>query len=108
MLDGRFGLCVWAAVALLTTTLGASAAGAVTLGDVSEAEIQNAKPGEIIRVWPQVGGAPQNAKAYRILYRSTGIKGEPIPVTGAIFIPQGDAPRGAAPSLPGPIPRRAW
>ncbi|MGI9404132.1 MAG: alpha/beta fold hydrolase [Hyphomicrobium sp.] len=77
--------------------LAASAAGAVTLGDVSESEIRNAKPGQIVRVWPQEGGAPQNAKAYRILYRSTGLKGEPIAVSGAVIFFEGEAPRGGRP-----------
>ncbi|MCK5549991.1 MAG: hypothetical protein KAI41_05620, partial [Hyphomicrobiaceae bacterium] len=77
--------------------LAASSAGPITLGDVSESEIRNAKPGQIIRVWPQVGGAQPNAKAYRILYRSTGLDGEPIPVSGAIIIPDGEAPPGGRP-----------
>jgi hypothetical protein len=60
---------------------------AVTLGDVSEAEIRAAKPGHILRVYPQIGGASSNAKAYRILYRSTGLNSEPIAVSGTIIFP---------------------
>ena len=97
MLDGRFGCLLWAAIAFFLNVLAASAAGAVSLGDVSESEIRKAKPGQIIRVWPQMGGAPQNAKAYRILYRSTGLNGEPIPVSGAIIIPEGEGPRSGRP-----------
>jgi acetyl esterase/lipase len=37
---------------------------------------------------------PGNSDAFRFLYRSTGLKGEPIPVSGAIFIPSGPAPAG--------------
>ena len=43
----------------------------------------------IIRVWPLESGGPGNSDAFRFLYRSTGSKGEPIPVSGAIFIPSG-------------------
>lgn len=99
MLDSRLGWFVWAALAILMSVRTANAAGGATLGDVSEFEIRNAKPGQIIRVWPQVGGGPENAKAYRILYRSTGLNGEPIPVSGAIFIPEGKAPRGGRPII---------
>lgn len=63
------------------------------LGDVGSREIIAAKPGRILRVWPQVGGSVASAKAYRILYRSTGLNGEPIAVSGAILFPDGPAPR---------------
>jgi len=52
------------------------------------------KPGSIIRVWPLVGGSPDGGEAFRILYRSTGLKGEPISVSGAIYIPPGKPPAG--------------
>ena len=99
MLGARCGLSICATAAFFISGLAASSAGPITLGDVSESEIRNAKPGEIIRVWPQVGGAPQNAKAYRILYRSTGLNGEPIAVSGAIIFPEGKAPRGGRPVI---------
>ncbi|MEE8099343.1 MAG: hypothetical protein V3T13_05360, partial [Hyphomicrobium sp.] len=99
MLGARCGLSICATVAFFISGLAASSAGPITLGDVSESEIRNAKPGQIIRVWPQVGGAPQNAKAYRILYRSTGLNGEPIAVSGAIIFPEGKAPRGGRPVI---------
>lgn len=51
-------------------------------------------PGGIIRVWPLEGGAPAGADAFRVMYRSTGLEGQPIEVTGAIFIPQGPPPPG--------------
>jgi acetyl esterase/lipase len=53
------------------------------------------KPGSIIRVWPLEGGGPGGGEAFRVLYRSTGLNGEPIAVSGAIFIPPGDAPPGS-------------
>ena len=66
---------------------------AVTLGDVTQSEIRAAKPGHVLRIYPQIGGASSNAKAYRILYRSTGSGGEPIAVSGTVIFPAGPAPR---------------
>jgi acetyl esterase/lipase len=63
------------------------------LYDVEPGEIAG-KPGSIIRVWPIESGGPGNSEAFRFLYRSTGLNGEPIPVSGAIFIPSGPAPAG--------------
>jgi pimeloyl-ACP methyl ester carboxylesterase len=82
--------------------LAASAALALGLGfgpcpeafavyDVKPGEIRG-KSGSIIRVWPLEGGGPGGGDAFRILYRSTGLNGEPIAVSGAIFIPPGPAP----------------
>ena len=62
------------------------------LGLVHDASAK--KPGSILRVWPLVGGSPDGGEAFRILYRSTGLKGEPIAVSGAIYIPPGKPPAG--------------
>ena len=78
------------ALALLLS-LGVEPAEA--LYDVEPGEIPGA-PGTIIRVWALESGGPSNSDAFRFLYRSTGLKGEPIPVSGAIFIPSGPAPDG--------------
>jgi acetyl esterase/lipase len=51
-------------------------------------------PGSIVRVWPLEGGGPGNSGAFRILYRSTGMNGEPIEVSGAIYWNPGPAPAG--------------
>ena len=60
-----------------------------------EARRGRGRPGSIIRVWPLDGGGPSGAAtAFRILYRSTGPSGEPIAVSGAIFIPPGPPPAG--------------
>ena len=69
---------------------------AEALYDVQPGEIPG-RPGTIIRIWPLEGGGPSlggNANAFRFLYRSTGLNGQPIPVSGAIFIPSGPAPAG--------------
>jgi acetyl esterase/lipase len=61
--------------------------------EVSPAEIRKAKPGKVFHIHPQVGGAPANAKAFRIIYRSTNLKGEPIAVSGTVIYPAGPAPK---------------
>jgi acetyl esterase/lipase len=66
---------------------------AEALYDVEPGEVPG-KPGTIIRVWPLEGGGPGDSDAFRFLYRSTGPKGETIPVSGAIFIPSGPVPAG--------------
>lgn len=57
------------------------------------------KPGSILRVWPLIGGSPDGGEAFRILYRSTGLKGQPISVSGAIYIPPGKPPAGGWPVI---------
>lgn len=61
--------------------------------DVSPAQLRKAKPGYVFHIYPQIGGAPANAKAFRIIYRSTNLKGEPIAVSGTVIYPAGPAPR---------------
>ena len=41
--------------------------------------------------------APQGASAYRILYWSTGLAGQPIQVSGVVIVPDGAAPAGGRP-----------
>ncbi|MDA7945970.1 MAG: lipase family protein [Hyphomicrobiaceae bacterium] len=62
--------------------------------NVSEKEL-NGPPGTIVRIWaPPVGWDVPGMHSFRILYRSRGLKGEPIAVSGAIFFPHGPAPEG--------------
>jgi pimeloyl-ACP methyl ester carboxylesterase len=53
-------------------------------------------PGTLIRSEP-MAFAPAGAQAYRVLYRSTGMHGEPIAVSGVIVVPPGPAPEGGRP-----------
>ena len=80
--SGAFAMC-----------LGLGGDLAEALYEVKPGEIAG-KPGSIIRVWPLESGGPGDSDAFRFLYRSTGVKGEPIPVSGAIFTPSGPAPAG--------------
>jgi len=86
-----------AAAGILAAFLSLGAGGAAkALYDVEPSEIPG-KPGSIIRIWPLEGGGPGmggNGEAFRILYRSTDPSGRPIPVSGAIYIPNGPAPAG--------------
>jgi acetyl esterase/lipase len=92
-MSNRLLVSVWrVGVALLIVAASVRPVAADMLGDVTEAEIRTAKPGAIIRLWPLLGGAPESAKAYRVLYRSTGLNDEPIAVSGAIIFPDGPAP----------------
>ncbi len=52
-------------------------------------------PGTIIRSETMLG--PTGAAATRVLYRSTGLNGEPIAVSGVVIVPQGAAPAGGRP-----------
>jgi acetyl esterase/lipase len=56
--------------------------------------VEASGPGSILNVWPLAGGGPGNSEAFRILYRSTGLNGEPIEVSGAIYWNPGAAPPG--------------
>jgi pimeloyl-ACP methyl ester carboxylesterase len=49
--------------------------------------------GALIRSEP-MAGAPADAAAYRILYRSVGMHDEPIAVSGVVIVPRGPAPAG--------------
>lgn len=72
----------------------AVAALAVLLCVLPVPEAAAKKPGAILNVWPLIGGSPDGGEAFRILYRSTGLNGEPIEVSGAIYIPPGAPPAG--------------
>lgn len=49
------------------------------------------QPGTLVRQEP-MEGAPLGAAAYRVLYRSIGLQGEPIFVSGVVIVPAGDPP----------------
>ena len=53
-------------------------------------------PGTLICSEP-MAFAPAGAQAYRVLYRSIGMHGEPIAVSGVIVVPPGPAPAGGRP-----------
>jgi pimeloyl-ACP methyl ester carboxylesterase len=90
---GRYLGGLLCAAALVLPTGKASAQ--TPFYDASAAEIAGA-PGTLIRSEP-MAFAPAGAQAYRVLYRSTGMRGEPIAVSGVIVVPPGHAPAGGRP-----------
>jgi acetyl esterase/lipase len=85
-------LSVLAVLALAPTLARAQPLPGVKL-DVPAADIARAKPGTVLRIHPQIGGAPANAKAFRIVYRSTGLNGEPIAVSATVIYPADSPPK---------------
>jgi acetyl esterase/lipase len=55
-------------------------------------------PGSIIRM-EAMEGAPSKASAFRILYRSIGLYGEPIAVSGVVVVPADTPPASGRPIL---------
>jgi acetyl esterase/lipase len=55
-------------------------------------------PGAVLRAEPVKDG-PDGARSWRILYRSTGMKGEPIAVSAMLVVPDGVAPKGGRPVM---------
>jgi alpha-beta hydrolase superfamily lysophospholipase len=47
------------------------------------------QPGSIIRKEPLPSNLPEGAQAWRVMYQSTGLEGNPIAVTGTIVAPNG-------------------
>jgi len=79
---------------LLAILMGGLAQGAAAQSgfyEVSKAELAG-PPGSLIRIEPWPIESVYRAKVYRILYRSRGMKGEPIAVSGSITIPNFPAP----------------
>lgn len=69
-------------------------------GTLAYAAALRAAPGTFLQAQP-MPGAPDRALAWHILYSSTGLSGEPIPVSGIVIVP-------AAPPPPGGRPVVAW
>src|SRR6201996_1761066 len=79
------------AAALLSLPAYASSASAQTSFYDAPKSLLAGQPGTLVRQ-EVIDGAPLGATAYRVLYRSIGMKGEPIFVSGVVIVPQGDPP----------------
>ncbi len=91
MVRGLFALAGFASLAFAAAPANAQTAFyAPQPGEVA------GPPGTLIRSEPMLF-APGGAQAYRILYRSTGVRGEPIAVSGVVVIPPGETPAGGRP-----------
>jgi acetyl esterase/lipase len=91
----RGGRCLALAVAAATFAVSASAAWPYE--DVPQADLMGAKPGTVFQMSPIEDGVPAGYKGYRIVYRTTGMKDQPIAVTGAVFFPSANEPRASRP-----------
>jgi acetyl esterase/lipase len=89
------GRCVdsWLALRILAAALALMASAALT--SASRAE-EAGFAGKLISAEP-MPGAPEGARAYRILYWSTGLGGRPVEVSGVVIAPRGPAPPGGRP-----------
>ncbi|MFI7705483.1 hypothetical protein [Nonomuraea sp. NPDC049480] len=61
----------------------------------AQAGAHHHKPGRVLSAQPLPASLwlPGTAAAHRIRYTSTGLSGRPVAVAGAVFIPEGTAPR---------------
>jgi pimeloyl-ACP methyl ester carboxylesterase len=82
----------------------AASTGAPDGGDFyrypSQKTLERTSPGEILAHEPMTVSAglrSVSSQAVRIMYRSVGLHGAPIAVTGFLLLPRGDAPRGGWP-----------
>jgi alpha-beta hydrolase superfamily lysophospholipase len=80
----------------VTLALSAVAANAQTPFYKATAREIAGSPGTLIRSEP-MAFSPAGAQAYRVLYRSIGMNGEPVAVSGVIVVPPGPAPEGGRP-----------
>lgn len=58
---------------------------------------QPGAPGTLVKAEPIEGDAPNGMRLFRILYQSTDLQGNAIPVTGLFAVPAGDPPPGGFP-----------
>jgi acetyl esterase/lipase len=92
---GLLALASFVALIALCLAFTSAARAQSSVYEYADAEAAGS-PGTLIRA-ERIVGAPDGAKAMRILYRSTGLKGEPIAVSGVIVIPANKAPAGGRP-----------
>jgi acetyl esterase/lipase len=92
----RWARCAGALICALVFCVSAGAARAQTSFYQASAQELVGQPGTLIRYEPMLF-APAGAHAYRVLYRSTGLSGEPIAVSGVIVVPPGATPAGGRP-----------
>jgi acetyl esterase/lipase len=91
------GQSALAATFLIVTGHLSAAAAQTSFYDAPRSMLAG-QPGTLVRQQP-MDGAPLGAAAYRVLYRSTGLKDEPIFVSGVVVVPQGEPPPGGRPII---------
>jgi acetyl esterase/lipase len=88
--------CLAAILCVATLSFRVGDAGAQTPFYRAAPQELAGPPGSLVRSEPMLF-APAGAQAYRVLYRSVGMQGEPIVVSGVIVVPPGPAPAGGRP-----------
>lgn len=73
--------------------VAASLHGPASTAEARPAPGAKSVPGTLLEYQP-LPNAPDGAAAYQVLYRSTGLRGEPIAVSRAIIVPAGPVPSG--------------
>lgn len=99
MNGSRFGLVAGAAVGAVVMAASTTASAQSSFYAVTAADL-NGPPGSVIR-YLGFQAPLSTAQAFRVLYRSTGLDGKPIAVSGIIVAP-------ARPPHPGGWPVIAW
>jgi acetyl esterase/lipase len=92
--DATRGLCLFIRVLVVFCIVGISTTGVLAQSSFYRASPEEiaGRPGTLIRQEPLGLRAPFGASVVRVLYRSTGLNGEPIPVSGAVVVPAGPMP----------------
>lgn len=90
-------LSLVAGLAALVAATGASAQYSPFYA-ATAAELAAGGPGSIIRYEPMLN-APWGSKGFRILYRSVGLNGDMIAVSGVLVVPDGQPPEGGWPVI---------
>jgi acetyl esterase/lipase len=91
----RAALYALAVLCVITLSVAGGASAQTPFYQASASEIAG-PPGTLIRSEP-MGPTPAGAQAFRVLYRSTGLQGEPIAVSGVVIIPLSPPPPGGRP-----------
>jgi hypothetical protein len=86
---------VWL-LALLAQAVVAPARADPDFYDPAGIDLSSYPPGGLIRYQP-IERAPDGASAYRVLYRSTGMRDEPIAVSGVVITPNSPSPAAGRP-----------
>ncbi|MFE2608945.1 alpha/beta hydrolase family protein [Streptomyces mirabilis] len=104
-------LCLLTVLAFLAGAVNAAgsvaaSAGASPQGDFyrypSRKTLERSSPGHLLASEPMTVSTrlqSVSSRATRIMYRSVGLHGEPIAVTGFLLVPRGAAPRGGWPVI---------
>lgn len=91
-----FGAALFCVAALLASCSSSSSNPYDASFYATPSPIPAGAPGTIIRSETMAAPFPET-QAWRVMYSSTGINGEPIVVSGMVFAPSGPAPAGGRP-----------